>query len=391
MAKYGGAMFLFRPLPTSFDSYNWDVSTAFTITPATETGKFYDDTNKEEWKPFTAYDTTAEVRRGQYIYYSAKEDNTDDPFFNYIGFDPTTSALYGNPGWDFNVGKNSWIRGRCLHDFDCINYVSPGFTQRKDPFTITLYPKQMGKNSEILKALDSTQMMPFLILHGVQGNITLTFYDDSGNTVGEPLDLVHPEQGCMITTYPGERRICTDIFSTVHPEIPSLLKDTLYIPLPYLSTGTTDKITIDFKNKDINNVLMFTQIGVKTIIIAQGFRLGYTVGTELSVGAVDYSRLSFDDWGKMSLIRGKQAKTLKATVVLHREFVEKKEFILRLLEASRATPTIFHAENTLEENTFLSSLCYLHGIIKSVTLEESGYKNNKLSLQIDGMPVDYNP
>ena len=391
-------MFIMYPLPIYFDSHLWESSDAFFLTPQEGgSGTFIDDGNKNWWEPFTKYGVNSVAKRGQYVFYSLKDGNEDDPFFNYVGFDPTTADSYGNPVWDFNVGKNSWIKGRCLHDFDCINTISPGYTQRDSNFSITISPKKMGRSDDIVNKALSTGAVPYLVLHGVKaGKIVVTNYNEENAVVGTPIEVTQTEKTPWLPASSGSRRICYYAKSSVIPDVPYVLKDTVYIPLNFTFLGDVVHHTvISFEKKD-GNGNTYAIIGLRSCFICAPFRIGITQAEGFSVGAIDYSRISYDDWGRMSLVRGKQAKTMKVDVFLgghnlNKQFKQKKEFALKLIEACRATPAGFIAANSVHSSTFSSSLPYIHGLVKSASLTETGTNNAVLSLQIEGMPTDYNP
>lgn len=395
-------MFLFYPAPICFDSYTWSSPTACTITPETEEDddNYYDDTNKDYWRPFTKYGEKAVVKRGQYVYYSTKKNNEDDPFFNYLGFDPTTASASGDPSWDFNVGKNSWIRGRCLHDYDCINYASPGYTQRNTDFTVKIFPYQMGRPRDFLDVARSANMPSYWILSGVRaGSVTVQNYDVNGNPVGEARTFVQKEKTPWLYATDGSRRICKNVGTPIIPELPYVLNDLLIVPRrvnfnadPVNQIGTS----FTFHPTDYNGD-NYDIIGVQSILLGYVTNLGMVHSDAFSVGAIDYSRVNYDDWGKMTLMRGKRAKTMKVTLTLgghnfYAQALTRKEYILRIIEACRATPAGFLARNdSYVTEKFISSLFYIQGLVKSVTLEEPNSQIAKLTLQIEGMPTDYNP
>ena len=66
--------------------------------------------------------------------------------------------------------------------------------------------------------------------------------------------------------------------------------------------------------------------------------------------------------------------------------------VRRFLQSCRATPTLFWMTNKLPPvNQFLCSFSSIFGLVKNVSIDEISTKHKKVSIQIDGIPTDYNP
>lgn len=354
-------MYLFRLQPMVFDSYKWQAADAYSVLTPTESSKFYDDTNKTPWQPFTSgyYKNTC-VRRGQYLYYSARGKNTDDPYYNWIGSLPQ--------------GNDTWIKGRCLHDYDCINTLSPGATQRVTTLSIRVYPRKMALASDISQFYGE-EAETYLILSGLRSDTVTVAYYDASDVLISTTSVVSGE------TPSTRKRIIRDRDSFAEPYLPAILKDTIFSVLP----ETARRIDIDITPG--SGIIS----KIQQIAFGKAYKIGHTEGKELNLGAVDYTRINYDDWGKMSLIKGKAAKTLSVSLPVIGHLAKYEEKILRLLQATRATPVIFHGVNNIVTNTFVSSLAFICGILKSASVSEVHTNKRTLDIQVDGIPTDYNP
>ena len=119
--------------PMYFEEHKWGDPDAYKVLTAPNIGitpYFLWDGDKNWWDVTITYTATSMVKRGQYVYYSTKDGNTDDPFYHWVGCTPK--------------GNDSWIRGRGLHDYDCINYTNPGCTQRWSYTEFQFIPKKIG-------------------------------------------------------------------------------------------------------------------------------------------------------------------------------------------------------------------------------------------------------
>lgn len=373
-------MYLFKLQPMYFDQRLWVLSDAFNIISApvsTVTPEYLWDGDKVAWTPFTAFAVNAAVKRGQHIYYSVKEENTDDPYYNYVGLDLTVFAAYNSAAWRIGKGQESWIKGRGLHDYDCINHISPAATQREGTLELQIKPRAMG-DPVAVNAFYASSTEQYLILSGVSADeLVVRFYTTGGS-------LLKTYTVSTAENPKTQKRIMYDVAAAtmLYPSLPDRLRDTILFSLP----AGWEKIEVKLTNTE-----MTVPVKLKNIFIGSPYKIGHTQGTELSLGGIDYSRVNYDDWGKMSLIRGKNAKNIKASVHLIGTLAEQEEKVLRLLQSCRATPTIFWAVNKLVTSSYVSSLALIAGLIKSATIDENSYKRKVLDMQIDGMPVDYNP
>ena len=372
-------MQLFKLQPIYFDKALWSDSTAYTVTSTVEASPaIIDDHYRTKWKPFTSYSITASVRRGQYVYYSTKGGNYDDPFYNYIGIDLTTNPHYSDEEWRLTKGRDSWIKGRCLHDFDCINYASPGATQHTGNMTIQFIPKAMGDSVD-MEVFYGDDNPKYLIMSGVSAQqITVETYD----LYNALIDTKVFNSDENINT---QKRIIRDVnaATVASPELPAILKDTLFISY---DNENTNKFVITMTSGNTGS-----NVKIKHLSIGKKYTVGHSMAQDLSIGGVDYSRVNYDDWGRMTLVPGKRAKTIKATVALTGQAALQEETAIKLLQSCRATPTIFYLKNTLIPDTFVSSLPFITGLIGRVSVDEISKVYKRLDFQIDGIPVDYNP
>lgn len=354
-------MYLFRLQPMVFDSYKWQAADAYAVLTALETDKFYDDSNKILWQPFSSHNMNACVKRGQHLYYSTKHFNTDDPYYNWIGASPQ--------------GNDTWIKGRCLHDYDCINTLSPGATQKVNTLSIRVYPRKMALASDISQFYGE-EAETYLILSGLRGDTVTIAYYDASDVLISTTSVVSGETPSI------RKRIIRDMDSLADPYLPEFLRNTVFSLLP----ETVRRIDIDITPGASGIISKIQQIA-----FGKAYKIGHTEGKELNLGAVDYTRINYDDWGKMSLIKGKAAKTLAVSLPVIGYLAKYEEKILRLLQATRATPVIFHGVNTIVTNTFVSSLAFICGILKSASVSEVHTNKRTLDIQVDGIPTDYNP
>lgn len=354
-------MYLFKLQPFNLDQHNWQAPDAFVVTSPNETGKFYDDSDKESWQPFAAYGVSSTVKRGQYVYYSAKDNNVDDPFNNWVGRLPE--------------GKNTWIRGRCLHDYDCINMISPGATQRSGILSIILYPKKMIQEIEVSQFYNDS-LENYLILTGLRGaSVNLSFYDSATVLLQEK--TITSAENLAVNT-----RIVKDKSSFSEPELAAFLLDTTIVLIPLY----TSKIMINIAPSAIGSISK-----VSGIFIGHAYKIAKTDSSGISLGAVDYSRITYNPWGKIGVEPGKKAKSMQVSLPVTHDLAQREEKILRLLQSCRATPTIFHSVNSIVLDTFISSLTMIYGLVKSSAINEDHYNRRTLDIEIDGIPVDYNP
>ena len=376
-------MYLFKVQPIYFDQSKWSTEDAYKVLSTADDSdpeSWRWDGDKPHWIPFKAYNINDAVRRGQYIYYSVTNYNTDDPYYNYIGIDLTVNENYTSATWRAGKGKDTWIRGRCLHDYDCINYVSPGATQRKE-IELQIIPKAMYNTKDVTLFYNYGTF--YLVLYGVVAStVEVTMYNSSDTIISH--ETVTSTE--YITDTALYRRIIHDVPAGTgsSPELPVFLYDTLFFTMP------EDAYRIRIKLSGNANTGSFVKL--KHIFSVQSLPIGRTDGGTLSIGGLDYSRINYDDWGKMSLIQGKRAKTIRATIHLIRQAATHEERVIRLLQSCRATPTLFWVANTHPPvSQFLCSLTSVFGLIKNVSVDEISTTHREVSIQIDGIPVDYNP
>ena len=249
-------MYIFKPQPLYFDAHLWQVDDAYTISETADTD-YRVDGNKEWWKPFTKYGISSCVKRGQHLYYSVKDNNDTDPYFNYIGIDLTTAENYNNPAWRLAKGQETWIKGRGLHDYDAINYMSPGATHGFYEREIFIKPKKIAEASDI-KLFYKSVPLPYIVLQGIIAHkVTITFY--SGEVITRQFEIFMGEGY-------SNKRIMKDkeAGAGIHPELPVTLNDTIICP--YLSHSTDDKIGIKLESD-----AYFTHVGLKRVLITHAW------------------------------------------------------------------------------------------------------------------------
>lgn len=404
-------MYIFHLLPTAHEDWHWqpvigedgeidpDIKAFSLNTPEEGSNSKAMDTDKTEWFPFRSFSQGYLYRRSPYIYTPAILQASSDPSVNYLGAG----------------GDDTWLKARLMHDFECINRTSTGYTTREDSsMVITAYPSRMLTESDARAYLSGleTHLKSYwtdqggIILQGIFAkSVTVECFTFDGTLLHtETHDLRYLSGESLVD---NTMLTWQNLDSPYDGEYPSRIPvNQMIMPFRFDGRDNVYKIVITLNNPQGS----LATTSLRGCYFFYKYKcLGQTSQKNIQLGAIDYSRLTYDDYGRITIIKGKSAKTISAevnltnidsyasdTLLSPRAYDDEK--VLRSLQGSRATPTFFVFENdfgaslnNLANN--VSPLMYetssILGIIKNMSINDSGVKTRTLNISVDGIPAEY--
>ena len=359
-------MYVFRLAPVSVDRVNdwvdWDAISFASISDP-------DDVLAPEWSPSGTYQVGEYASRNQYAFISLKNNSTDDPIYNYIGRtpDPWKDSVFG-------YGQNSWLKSRLLSKYLCFNTIQPGYTWSSNgTIDVTIKPTKTMQDSSFFG--DGVVASPtYLILSDlVGGAVTVSIMDSSSVVLStETITLDH------------SMAMVPDWF--FNPELPGISRNTIIRPFD-ISTGAYKvRVQITPPSDDIPT----KRAGIGGFYFGRATKVGQTKQSDISFSFNDLSKLTEDDWGHVSLSKGRVAKKIDASV-----FVEtsKADAVFKILQHVRSTPTFFFFSNNLEgaivPGTIISNLTSIMGLVTQSSQGRENARKTEMSLTIEAIPTSF--
>lgn len=359
-------MYLFRLAPISVDFHDWTTQDDLVFNALADPDSYV----IPEWNPIHEYMTGDYASAVQYAYISLKNNNTDDPAKNYVGRPP-------KPWLDstFGYGNNTWLRIRMLSKYSCFDLVRPDYTwSYQGNLTFTMYPKKMVPADESSRFFGSSAnpLKLYLILTGIVGD-SVTITTSAGSTV-IPLS----KYGSA-----SENDLCFDWGTNL--ELPGVIGDTIVYEISNIHEGTGSvQVAITRPTTHANNA----HAAITGCYFGRGTRLGITHQDTLSFGFNDFSKVTEDSWGHVSITKGKVSRNIEASVTVDTKMLDA---VFKLIQAVRATPTFFLFSNNLDgiKNRAIPGITSIMGLAQTASIEAQNAKSSTFSINITSIPNQF--
>lgn len=364
-------MYIFRLAPISIDSSDWTDASAISYTSIQDP----DQALAPAWVSEHAYMTGENVSRNQYVMASLKNNNFDDPMYNYIGrtAEPWTDT-------QANRGNNTWLKVRLLSQYIAYNRLQPGYTwSLSGNIVASIKPSKTMSAQDAHFFGDGTTSTPlYLILTDIVGDsITIDYLNASDTLIStETVALSHDNDFA-----------CDWVFNL---ELPGSPENTIIRRFDVMDSIETIRLTITAPTTSTENNAQ-RRAGLGGFYIGRATKIGKTQQDKLSFGFTDFSRLTEDEWGHLNVNKGKVSRNIEAEIFVP---TSTSDNAFKLIQHVRATPTFFLFSNRLAEaittGTRISGLTGIMGLIKSSAIGKKNAKDTSLNIVVEALPTSFN-
>lgn len=368
-------MYVFRPIPITSCSENWVIFSPVNIHSYTAP-----DYAPAALQLGVAYDAGQEVSRNGYDFISLKDNNTDQPYRNFVGRMPK-----GND--TSNDNKASWIRKGASNLFKCFMPDAAGYTESRGNFSASILPAENSFSPELV-------LMPkerlYLLCNGVIGsNLSISSRAYNNSIIdGSTQSVVLPDDS-------------TEIDYVLNPELPSKARSFLYNAMSGLNSNLDWAIADSFKfDITATNSTFFSGAVsfIENALVGRLARIGISQWTNLQFSTSDRSKVVIDYWGVASLSRRRISKTVTGEIVITpdpgKTITTKIDQISKFLNYLRGSINVFVLSNKDISSTdfVLDEVAYedvITGILKTCKIDSISGNRAIVKVSIDTVPTGY--
>lgn len=348
-----------------------------TITDAVLTGSSVPETDYPVYSTATTYTASARVvfANNDKLYESLQGSNTNhspDEIYSawwvevadadYSQWLATTTYSYGDrcrlaathkvyeSVSTANVNKNpttattAWLEASSSNRWKMFDLSNATFTREQGSIYVTLAPGVSIDSIVMLNAFGGVVTMS-----KVEGTATTTLLTASAES--------HNIRDSTWYNY---------FFDAVSNTVPAIF---------YTNTGAAFSTTASYVISIVNQLNTEAMVGCSGLVLGTYAHIGLGVEAGMSLGIIDYSRKTTDDFGNITLIQRAFAKTMNINMLLDANDIDT---LIAYLTTIRAVPCVFIANSDFNDTI-------LYGFYRDFSINIAYPEYSECSMQIEGL------